>query len=167
MMINEAVLSMMSLAVSFLVAKTALLPAFLVVTRLVTVLGVFLEVSFLVFLGVFLSSPFLSSLEFVPFVAVEVLGVVVFPLLVGFLASLALELLLVMGLGCSFFVFVALDIMSLLEVSMRRFLESFLALLAILPVTLCILLIVVTFMEFPSFFESSLLSTFTRTSFFL
>jgi len=166
-MINEAVLSMMSLAVAFLVAKTALLPAFLVVARFVTVLGVFLEVSFLVFLGVFLSSPFLSSLEFVPFVAVEMLGVVVFTLLVGFLATFALELLLVMGLGCAFFVFVALDIMTLLEVTMRRFLESFLALLAILPVTLCILLIVVTFMEFPSFFESSLLSTFTRTSFLL
>jgi len=164
---NEAVLSMMSLAVAFLMPKTALLPAFLVVARLVTVLGVFLEVSFLVFLGVFLSSPFLSSLEFVPFVAVVMLGVVVFTLLVGFLATFALELLLVMGLGCAFFVFVALDIMTLLEVTMRRFLESFLALLAILPVTLCILLIVVTFMEFPSFFESSLLSTFTGTSFLL
>ena len=53
--------------------------------------------------------PFLSSLEFVPFVAVVMLGVVVFTLLVGFLATFALELLLVMGLGCAFFVFVALQ----------------------------------------------------------
>merc|ERR1719154_399130 len=166
-MINEAVLSMVSLAVTALVAMIALLPAFFVVARLVAVFGVLFEPPFLVFLAVFLSSPFLSSLEFVPFVAVVMLGVVVFPCLVGFLATFALELLLVMGLGCAFFVFVALDIMTLLKVTMRRFLESFLAFLAILPVTLCILLIVVTFMEFPSFFKSSLLSTFTGTSFLL
>merc|ERR1719154_173910 len=116
-MINEAVLSMVSLAVTALVAMIALLPAFFVVARLVAVFGVLFEPSFLVFLAVFLSSPFLSSLEFVPFVAVMVLGVVVFACLVGFLATFALELLLVVGFGCSFCVFEALDIMALLEVS--------------------------------------------------
>ena len=46
----------MSLAVAALVTMIALLPAFLVVARLVPVLGVLLEPSFLVFLAVFLSS---------------------------------------------------------------------------------------------------------------